>query len=430
MNEKISLPALVQLHALKTGDTKKQSEDFIKEFFGLISSSLVEGEQIKIKSLGVFKTVQVGARKSVSVSTGEESLIPAHRKVVFTPSKEIAERINEPFEMFETVEVNDNVEFSETDEILLTQDTSEMPSPTNENERDKSLKETANQDPADNGDHHVVATDGVTTKIYSQSTKGKIETPVSQSMPESSTTENAVADFVGNYQPIEEGSIEEQPVKETKSEAVENSNDPEETEIVENIEDNQSNDAPSKRFGIGFLSGFVCAVVICGIVFALWYFVGQSTFENTSGLTETQVNQLENKVENETNLNDLPVEDTPEPTQKVENDEQQVSENNVTATDIREEPEEVSTAPSDQKVYDTIGKTRYLTTMAKDHYGNYHLWPYIYMENKSFLGHPDRIKPGTKVVVPPLSKYNVNPKDPKEIAKAKKLGVQIYSKYR
>lgn len=430
MNEKISLPALVQLHALKTGDTKKQSEDFIKEFFGLISSSLVEGEQIKIKSLGVFKTVQVGARKSVSVSTGEESLIPAHRKVVFTPSKEIADRINEPFEMFETVEVNDNVEFSETDEILLTQDTSEMPSPTNENERDKSLKETANQDRTDNGDHHVVATDGVTTKIYSQSTEEKIKTPVSQSMPESSTTENAVAELRENYQPIDERSNEDSSAKEIKSESVENSNDPEETEIVENIEDNQSNDAPSKRFGIGFLSGFVCAVVICGIVFAIWYFVGQSTFDNPSGLTETQVNQLENKVENETNLNDLPVEDTPEPTQKVENDEQQVSENNVTATDTREEPEEVSTAPSDQKVYDTIGKTRYLTTMAKDHYGNYHLWPYIYMENKSFLGHPDRIKPGTKVVVPPLSKYNVNPKDPKEIAKAKKLGVQIYSKYR
>ena len=89
----------------------------------------------------------------------------------------------------------------------------------------------------------------------------------------------------------------------------------------------------------------------------------------------------------------------------------------------------VPTAPSDKKVYDTISTTRYLTTMAKDHYGNYNLWPYIYKENSKILGHPDRIRPGTKVVIPPLSKYGVDPKNPEDIKKAKKLGVEIYSRY-
>ena len=89
----------------------------------------------------------------------------------------------------------------------------------------------------------------------------------------------------------------------------------------------------------------------------------------------------------------------------------------------------VPTQPSDKKVYDTITKTRYLTTMAKDHYGNYHLWPYIYQENEKILGHPDRIRPGTKVVVPPLSKYGVNPDNKADIDKAKKLGNEIYARY-
>ena len=89
----------------------------------------------------------------------------------------------------------------------------------------------------------------------------------------------------------------------------------------------------------------------------------------------------------------------------------------------------VPTQPSDKKVYDTITKTRYLTTMAKDHYGNYHLWPYIYKENEKILGHPDRIRPGTKVVVPPLSKYGVNPDNKADIDKAKKLGNEIYARY-
>ena len=80
--------------------------------------------------------------------------------------------------------------------------------------------------------------------------------------------------------------------------------------------------------------------------------------------------------------------------------------------------------------YDTISKTRNLTKMALEYYGNYNLWPYIYEENKDFLGHPDRIKPGTKVVIPPLSKYGVDSKNEEDIIKAKKMGQEIYAKYK
>ena len=93
-----------------------------------------------------------------------------------------------------------------------------------------------------------------------------------------------------------------------------------------------------------------------------------------------------------------------------------------------EKTKEADTKPSDEPVYDTITKTRYLTTMAKEHYGSYHLWPYIYEANKS-LGHPDKIRPGTKVVIPPLSRYGVNPKNPDDIAKAKRKGAAIYARY-
>ena len=100
------------------------------------------------------------------------------------------------------------------------------------------------------------------------------------------------------------------------------------------------------------------------------------------------------------------------------------------SSDILQEPEaEVPTTPSDALVYDTIGDTRYLTTMAKAHYGNYNFWPYIYEENKSMLGHPDRIRPGTPIVIPKLSKYGVDPSKNEDIEKAKQLGVEIYARY-
>lgn len=79
--------------------------------------------------------------------------------------------------------------------------------------------------------------------------------------------------------------------------------------------------------------------------------------------------------------------------------------------------------------YDAIGTTRYLITMSRDYYGNSAFWPYIYIENQAKFGHPDKIEPGTTVVIPNLKKYGVNPKDPADIEKANKLGKEIYARY-
>lgn len=78
--------------------------------------------------------------------------------------------------------------------------------------------------------------------------------------------------------------------------------------------------------------------------------------------------------------------------------------------------------------YDVIGKARFLRTMARDFYGNPEFWPYIYMENSEF-GDPDRIKPGTPVRVPRLSKYGVDPNSAADLEKAMALGKEIYARY-
>ena len=92
--------------------------------------------------------------------------------------------------------------------------------------------------------------------------------------------------------------------------------------------------------------------------------------------------------------------------------------------------DQAPTQPSDtKKVYDTVSTTRYLTTIARQHYGNQHFWPYIYEENKAILGHPNRIKPGTRVVVPDLRKYGVDPKNAADIAEAKRREAEIYARY-
>lgn len=79
--------------------------------------------------------------------------------------------------------------------------------------------------------------------------------------------------------------------------------------------------------------------------------------------------------------------------------------------------------------YDRIGKDRFLITMARDYYGNPYFWPYIYEENRVKFAHPDRITPGTGVVVPNLNKYGVNPNNPADVQKAKELGKEIYARF-
>lgn len=79
--------------------------------------------------------------------------------------------------------------------------------------------------------------------------------------------------------------------------------------------------------------------------------------------------------------------------------------------------------------YDQIGPRRYLTTMAREHYGNQDYWVYIYKENSAKLRHPDRIAPGTKVVIPPFDKYRTSANEETNLDDARREALRIYSKY-
>ncbi len=80
-------------------------------------------------------------------------------------------------------------------------------------------------------------------------------------------------------------------------------------------------------------------------------------------------------------------------------------------------------------VYDTITSSRFLTTMSRKYYGDMNFWVYIYEENKAFLRDPDKIKPGTRVVIPPAQKYGINKNDSISVANARLKAVKIYEPY-
>lgn len=100
MNTKISLPELIDQLSRRSNCTKKEAEQFLKEFFSLAADTVVQGESLKINGLGQFRSVWVEPRASVNVRTGEPMEIPGHYKLSFAPDKTMREAVNAPFSCF------------------------------------------------------------------------------------------------------------------------------------------------------------------------------------------------------------------------------------------------------------------------------------------------------------------------------------------
>lgn len=116
MNEKITLQELVELFAQKCQLNEADAELFVKEFLALIEEALTRDKYVKVKGLGTFKLINIEARKSVDVNTGEAIEIKGHTRVSFIPEAGLRDLINKPFAHFQSVLLKDEVHFADLPE--------------------------------------------------------------------------------------------------------------------------------------------------------------------------------------------------------------------------------------------------------------------------------------------------------------------------
>ena len=456
MNQKITFPELVNAISESTGYSKHLSEEFLKELFSLIANTLASGENVKIKKLGTFKVVEVDARKSVKVGTGEEIEIPGHKKVSFTPDKELAEAINLPFAAFETIELKDSVTdemLESTDDQPLTDDISTEvkkevtpPLPLTEwdaeddaDDIDETKDDIApeSSETLDEGDDItqsdldniadyndieeddsiiIAASDEIDIETTSDDNETNATTESIDSIDSESAEERPSETVEISEQriietPISEASIDKESTsEESESQAIVSERESSENSLQLEADSDEETSTRRKGFLPGFIWGIVASLAVFAIAATAIYFVNPQLFDidSEASTLSTQIASADNLATDSTSA----ITDTAQGS---------TSEEKVIMPD---------TKPSDEVVYDTISLTRFLTTMAREHYGNYHLWPYIYEENSKILGHPDRIRPGTRVVIPSMEKYNINPDDPECIKQAKRKGVEIYNRYK
>ena len=124
---KFSLNTLGKLLADKSGLSQMEAELFIRKMFDVCNQGLDVDKQVKIKWLGTFKVQATKDRESINVNTGERFTIEGRDKLTFTPDNILKEIVNKPFAQFETVVVNDGVDFDEIDEKFGEEQTEDAP---------------------------------------------------------------------------------------------------------------------------------------------------------------------------------------------------------------------------------------------------------------------------------------------------------------
>lgn len=374
MGNKIGISELIAELALSSGNQKEICEGFLYVFSEIVTEALAKGESVTLDGFGVFKTTMTSSSKVDDDRQNGDS--NSFSKIVFVPSKEFAVKLNGAFDAFETVELAEGVELSGLDNLL--------------GDSIDNIKEIKGSS--------IELKDGDEAEL----TIYRLDEQSDEEGYDDESTAEAYA-ALETLEPPETESEKNNPFFKSENggfpEDVQ-SNDEDQNEAI----DNEIMIEPSSKFSKGFFYGVACTLLICGTIFLIGFYNGWYG----SGWKNDKVKEDKNELAmtNQTFVNS-------------END----SINSLRESEIETE------IPENKIVYDTVSPTRVLTKIARDHYGNMHLWPYIYEENSSILGHPNRIKPGTRIVVPPLSKYGVDANNPADIEKAKNKALQIYSRY-
>ena len=171
---KSNISRLAKSISSKRGLTQAEAERFVSKMFEVAYEGLHEDKLLKIKWLGTFKVAPVKDRESVDVNTGERIVIEGRDKISFTPDNILKEIVNKPFAQFETVVVNDGVDFSDIDEKFSLQAVpaepiaAEMPSTIGEQktaEASIGQPESKSFDESKNTDEQKVA-DQPTAEVY------------------------------------------------------------------------------------------------------------------------------------------------------------------------------------------------------------------------------------------------------------------------
>lgn len=414
MNQKIPFHQLSARIASATGISEDSAEIFAKNFFDILSEELIKGETVKIKGLGEFALHE------------EEN---GEKDIRFIPDKDLAETLNAPFAMFESVTLNDEV----TESMLsVEQDQTEASLPEAENPEPESTEETvvceniaAAIEPT-----AEAPTEAIHLEEHPESPEPKVEIdPEPATIPaveKPTQPEEAVQLPVATTSTQAEVIITEPLAKTANSNLAERQPvRPIAPKITPLEEDPEEYVSPTKgqqsegNFWWGLIIGLIIGLAIgaCGVYLAI-----DHLFPGNRPQAEAIMTEESTPMQAEETTSEIAM-----PSDSVTSDAE------VVQTEAEPEPAPVQPAVAENsspKVRkDTVKRGYLIHDMAKKFFGSKDYWVYIYEENKSKIGNPNNMQPGVVLDIPDAEKYGIVPGNAESLKKARQKAGEILARY-
>ncbi len=389
----VSLHEITGRLAAETGCGQEIAGTFLKEFSAVISQGLAADGVVSVAGLGIFRVV---------------SDVNGNPSVEFAPDASLAGKVNEPFAMFESVELADSLTESELNppgegqpeagEIPEAAATGIMPPPL----PPRFLRKEKVAAPQPEDDMRAPLAESQSQEIHTGQEAAAEDGNATSPAREDLSVQDPVS-----YPPVYSG--ETQPQTDANPLAVRL--EPESSVTIQ-------------RVGHTTLTLVVTAIAACLLGLILGYLSykwlnnnlpGNVEFledgiliRHDSGIVEEEIVPFDNTAEDSLEMvRDIPADSSAVP-------------------EAAETPEQQTAQPAAPAVVtDTVGPGNYLSVMARRHYGNAKFWVYIYLENKDKIRNPDNLEDGMVLVIPPASKYGIDASDPASLKKAEKEAYKV-----
>ena len=411
MNEKITIQDIANSLKEKQGLTKKDAELFVKSMFDIMKEALASDKYVKVKGLGTFKLTEVESRESINVNTGERFEIQGHTKISFTPDTTLKEQINKPFSHFETVILNDGVDFEDIPTENLEPQPEETEVATKEQEVIEFVEivqpeETTIETPST---LDVERTEEPKEETIEETIEETVEEIIEEPVIEEPTTEEPVVEqeTTQENEPEETLPIEE-PVPAEETPAI-----PEETVVATETSTQEQAKPTEEKKTSAVLMGIIVFLLLVILFGAYWLFFKPETATQTIPSVPVQ-QETTTAVQTSPKANQPSEEPSIEP--KQEEAASPATEPKVTTIEPLATPVKNERVPSlaDTLEYKIIG-TKSLYTLQSGEtiikasvkfFGSKKYWPYIAIYNRDVIKNVDNVPVGTQIKIPELTLKN------------------------
>lgn len=435
MDAKLNHSDLSALFAQKANISGNKAETFTKAVFDLIIEGLEKEGIVKINGLGTFKIADVASRSSVNVNTGEKFEIRGHKKLTFTPAESLKESVNQPFAMFEPVEVDDSYQEEEerieydNDPEALTAEEPEVPQAEVKEEVPAVVEEPFST-PITEIEEEMPAEEEATVPVSAPQPVIEEEMPAEEEEPvatEKGATKPAAApqpameeeaptieeeavtedDAITEPVPAKEEATEPIPAQQTEiteeKPAVEEKPVATEEEATKPVattsEPQKENAAPIKKEKKGSKAPFIILlIVVVAAIGGYIFFSGEKGSENIAGTVATVPAE-----EKHTPATESPAEEVAVIAQPIEEEPYEfVMTEELAAISLRDITLADTTLyiSSGELTTHIVAADETLTKIALKYFGDKKLWPYIVKYNN--LAKPDDLCKGMEIIIPKL----------------------------